>query len=315
MGFAYWVGSCWRLLRADSSEAVRFRRRVVATAAFAVLLGGLLAALGFAQVVVVLLASVAVLVVVVAVVLAAGRYRWRSLVPVARACLLTIGSSARVGLDGACSLSRRLVARVRLGVERAVAAWMRFAQTLAARWAVVPAASRWLSGRAEVRGRLAIGGLGRLRLLAARYRPVAATMQRRLVQQQREALRLNALGAQLRREGMYREAADQHRAALAIFREIGDQRAEALTLNNLALALSRSGEEEAAVELFEESAAILHALGDQQHEGQVIANLGLAYRRHGRSDQSADALKAALTKLNPGSTAYCKIEQELRRAS
>jgi tetratricopeptide (TPR) repeat protein len=138
-------------------------------------------------------------------------------------------------------------------------------------------------------------------------------MQRRLVRRQREALRLNALGAQLRREGVYREAADQHRAALAIFREIGDQRAEALTLNNLALALSRSGEEEAAVELFEESAAILHALGDQQHEGQVIANLGLAYRHHGRSDQSADALKAALTKLNPGSTAYFKIEQELRR--
>ncbi len=281
MGFADWVGSCWRLLRADSSEAVCFRRRVVATAAFAVLLGGFLAALGFAQVVVVLLASVAVLVVVLVAALAAGRYRWRSLVPVARACLLRIGSSARVALGGACSLGRRVVPRVRLGVERALAVWMRFAHRLAVPWVVVPAAIGWLLRRAELRGRLAIGGIGRVRLVAARYGPVAATMQRQLVQRQREALRLNALGAQLRREGVYREAVNPHRAALAIFRELGDQRAEALTLNNLALALSRSGEEEAAVELFEESAAILHALGDQQHEGQVIANLGLAYRRHG----------------------------------
>jgi tetratricopeptide (TPR) repeat protein len=129
----------------------------------------------------------------------------------------------------------------------------------------------------------------------------------------KEALRANAAGAQLRRDGAYAEAAEQHRVALAIFRELGDRRSEALTLNNLALALDRAGDQ-GALDLFEQSAAILGELGEAQQEGEVIANLALAFRRRGSDERSAEVLEIALGKLNPESQAYRKVEG-LRRAS
>ena len=133
------------------------------------------------------------------------------------------------------------------------------------------------------------------------------------VARDKEALRANAAGVQLRRDGAYAEAAEQHREALAIFRELGDRRSEALTLNNLALALDRAGDP-AALDLFEESATILGDLGEKQQEGEVIANLALAFRRRGSEERSAEVLELALEKLNPESQAYRKVE-ELRRAS
>jgi tetratricopeptide (TPR) repeat protein len=133
------------------------------------------------------------------------------------------------------------------------------------------------------------------------------------VARDKEALRANAAGAQLRRDGAYAQAAEQHRTALAIFQELGDRRSEALTLNNLALALDRAGDPE-ALDLFEESAAILGDLGEKQQEGEVIANLALAFRRRGSEERSAQVLELALEKLNPESQAYRKVEG-LRRAS
>jgi tetratricopeptide (TPR) repeat protein len=130
---------------------------------------------------------------------------------------------------------------------------------------------------------------------------------------QREALRLNAAGAQLRRAGAFAEAADQHRAALAVLDEAGDKHAAALTLNNLALALDRTGDD-AALDLFEQAATTLGSLGDEQGEGQVIANLAVALRRRGNSDRSAEVLELALQKLDEDSPAYRKVD-ELRRAS
>lgn len=130
---------------------------------------------------------------------------------------------------------------------------------------------------------------------------------------QREALEANAVGTKLRRDGAYLEAAEQHRVALAFFRELRDRRSEALTLNNLALALDRAGDPE-ALELFEEAATILGELGDEQREGEVIANLALAFRRRGQEEQSAEVLELALAKLDPDSQAYRKVEG-LRRAS
>ena len=131
----------------------------------------------------------------------------------------------------------------------------------------------------------------------------------------RQALELNQLGTQLRREGAHEQAAEQHRAALEIVRDLGDQRAEALTLNNLALALAHSGSEEAAVEHLEHAREVLHELGDEEHEGQVIANLGLVHRRQGHSEEAVTLLHEALDKLPPGSTAYRQVEEELVRAS
>jgi tetratricopeptide (TPR) repeat protein len=133
------------------------------------------------------------------------------------------------------------------------------------------------------------------------------------IDRQREALRLNATGARLRREGAYDDAAEQHRQALTLFHELGDPHSEALTLNNLALALDHAGDE-TALELFEQAATTLGDLGDEQHEGQVIANLALAFRRRGETEKSEDALDTALMKLRPESDAYRKV-QSLKRAS
>jgi tetratricopeptide (TPR) repeat protein len=130
---------------------------------------------------------------------------------------------------------------------------------------------------------------------------------------QREALRLNAAGARLRRAGAYDDAAEQHRQALTLFHDLGDEHSEALTLNNLALALDHAGDE-TALELFETAASTLSELGDEEHEGQVIANLALAFRRRGETEKSEDALDIALAKLRPESDAYRKV-QSLKRAS
>jgi tetratricopeptide (TPR) repeat protein len=131
----------------------------------------------------------------------------------------------------------------------------------------------------------------------------------------RRARRLNEVGAQLRREGEYERAAEQHRLALAIVRELDDPRTEALTLNNLALALVHTGSVSVAVEHFEQALVLLRELGDERHEGQVIANLGFVRRRQGRDDDARSLLTEALDKLPPESSAYRQVEEQLRRAS
>ena len=136
------------------------------------------------------------------------------------------------------------------------------------------------------------------------------------VDEHRQARRLNQLGAQLRRDGSHEQAAEQHRAALAIVHELGDRRVEALTLNNLALALVHTrGGVPAAVEHFEQALVLLRELGDEEHEGQVIANLAFVRRRQGRDEDADSLLNAALDKLPPESSAYRQVEEQLRRAS
>ncbi len=131
----------------------------------------------------------------------------------------------------------------------------------------------------------------------------------------RQARRLNERGAQLRREGDYEGAAEQHRQALRILHELDDRREEALTLNNLALALVHTGGVTIAVQHFEQALALLRQIGDETHEGQVIANLGVVRRRQGRDEDAASLFTAALDKLPPESSAYRRVEEELRRAS
>jgi tetratricopeptide (TPR) repeat protein len=176
--------------------------------------------------------------------------------------------------------------------------------------------------------RVQLGELGlrqRLRRYAGRCASVVASSKARASQtfrtepvaldRQGQALRLNELGAQLRREGEYEEAAEQHRAALAIVRELGDRQAEALTLNNLALALVHSGSVVVAVQHFEQALDVLRELGDAEHEGRVIANLAVVRRRQGRDEDAESLLHAALDKLPPESSAYRQVEEQLRRAS
>jgi tetratricopeptide (TPR) repeat protein len=182
--------------------------------------------------------------------------------------------------------------------------------------------------RASRDQRARLGELGirqRLRRFATRYAPVVGQLRARAsetfrteplaIDRHGEALRLNELGAQLRRERKYEEAAEQHRAALAIVRELGDRQAEALTLNNLALALVHSGGVAIAVQHFEQALVVLRELGDEEHEGRVIANLAVVRRRQGRDEDAESLLHAALDKLPPESSAYRQVEEQLRRAS
>jgi tetratricopeptide (TPR) repeat protein len=129
------------------------------------------------------------------------------------------------------------------------------------------------------------------------------------------ALRLNELGARLRRQGEHEQAAEQHRVALAIVRDLGDEQAEALTLNNLALALAQGGAEAEAVQYLEQALVVLRELGDEQHEARVIANLGIVHRRQGHIEEAVNLLHEALNRLPPASPAYRQIEEELQRAS
>ena len=90
---------------------------------------------------------------------------------------------------------------------------------------------------------------------------------------------------------------------------------EARRLNNLGIALAQVGAEEEAVEHLEQARVVLRELGDEEHEAQVIANLGLVHRRQGHSEEAVHLLHEALDKLPPESSAYRRVEEELRTAS
>jgi tetratricopeptide (TPR) repeat protein len=167
-------------------------------------------------------------------------------------------------------------------------------------------------------GRRALaGGARAIRCRAEGVRQKAGSRRkpRSLHDPHREATRLNARGTELRRKGDPVAAIAAHEAALELAREAGDPSTEAMTLNNLALALGHAGNEQAAVVHFDEAAVLLRELEDDHHEGQVLANLGLLHGRSGRREQAVFCLETALGKLEPGSRAYRRVEEQLRRAS
>jgi tetratricopeptide (TPR) repeat protein len=131
----------------------------------------------------------------------------------------------------------------------------------------------------------------------------------------RQASRLNARGTDLRRSGDPEGAIAAHTEALELVRKLGDRSGEAMTLNNLALALGHAGDDQGALDRFEEAAAILRELHDHHHEGQVVANLGFLHGRRGHREQALSCLETALLKLQPGSHAYRRVEEQLSRAS
>lgn len=259
----------------------RLRRRVFALAGMSLLLAGLLTALSLVVVVV----AVFALVLLTALILGAIRLVRRVQV---RPALEAAAATSRV------VRSRAPRPRVR---EHARAIGARARTTAVA----APGRTEALAGTA-FRG--SIRGMYRVGLLKLHS-----------VDPHRRAHELNQLGAQLRREGEPEQAAERHRAALAIVRDLGDQQAEALTLNNLGLALAHSGAEEAAVEHLEQAVDVLRELGDEEHEGQVIANLGIVYRRQGHGEEAMTLFQEALEKLPPASPAYRQVEEELERAS
>jgi len=266
----------------------QLRRRVLAFAGIWFLLAGMLAALGVTIVLLASLAVVLVLGVAVAALWLIRRYELGRAIRVARPSIERASEKVRPSIKQASG-------KVRPSIEHASRKLRSSLDELDARQRL---------------GRLANGATQQARhALEVRPRPPAAPDPRR------QARRLNEVGAQLRREGDYEGAAEQHRSALAIVRELDDPRTEALTLNNLALALVHTGSVSVAVEHFEQALVLLREVGDERHEGQVIANLGFVRRRQGRDEDARSLLTAALDKLPPESSAYRQVEEQLRRAS
>jgi tetratricopeptide (TPR) repeat protein len=286
----------WSTLRSDSDEGRILRRRVLATAALCVFFLTLMIAVGLVAVALTLVVVAAVVALLLAVGVALRRHPEH--LASARTAAVRAAGGAKTQASGAAAFVRRPETRY------AVARVAKDARAQASRVAAsIP--------RDETRQTIT-----RLTESAKAHASRAATNLRPADPEpdpHREATRLNAAGTQLRREGAYAEAADQHRRALAILQEVGDDHAAALTLNNLALVLDRTGDD-AALDMFEEAATTLGSLGDEQGEGQVIANLAVALRRRGNSDRSAEVLELALQKLDEDSPEYRKVE-ELRRAS
>jgi tetratricopeptide (TPR) repeat protein len=288
----------------------QLRRRVLAFAGIWFLFAGMLAALGFP---ILLLASLAALLiggVVVAGLWLVRRYELGRAIQLARPSIERASGKLRPSIERASGKVgpsiERASGNLRPSIERASGkvgpSIERASRKLRSSIDELDAPQRL--------GRLANGAAQQARqALEVRPRKPAAP------DPSRRARRLNELGAQLRREGEYERAAEQHRAALAIVRELDDPRTEALTLNNLALALVHTGSVSVAVEHFEQALGLLRELGDERHEGQVIANLGFVRRRQGRDEDARNLLTAALDKLPPESSAYRQVEEQLRRAS
>ncbi len=305
------IDTLWSLVRASSAEGRRTRRRLGVGAALAVLMSGLLTAVGLAFVVFAFAVLVLLAVGGTAVVralrqhwpsvksqgrrIAAALCRWSSIVLVKSRTLLTHIRGV------ASSMARRLRSR---GPRLAVTSGRQASR-----------ATRFVATRAQVTfTRVRESAVAWLREGVEHAQHMALSTRVSPFDPQREALRLNAAGSRQRRSGAYAEAVELHGRALAILGRVDARHAVALTQNNLALALSHLGDDSRAIALLEEAAATLRELGEEEHEGRIIANLGLVYRRGGPSRQSDHALQLALTKLRPTSKAYEAVEAELTGA-
>jgi tetratricopeptide (TPR) repeat protein len=296
------IDNLWSLVWANSLEGRRTRRRLGAGAALAVLMSGLLAAIGLGIVVVGFAALVLIVVGGAAAVRALRAYS-----PGVRSGRI---AAAVLWLSGIALTEARTALSHRPRLASSLLAWLRLQAPRLAK-DCADCASRARRRLATSVSATVMGMRERLEPLQ-RQRPSEGTQS---IDLHRAALRLNASGTRHRRNGAHARAVELHRRALDILRGLDDRRAIALTQNNLALALSHLGDDSSATALFEEAAATLRELGEEEHEGQIIANLGLAHRRHGRHEQSESVLKLALTKLTPDSRAYETIESEISRAS
>jgi hypothetical protein len=305
------IDTLWSLVRASSAEGRRTRRRLGVGAALAVLMSGLLTAVGLASVV--LAFAVFVLLAVGGTsVVRALRQQWPSVRSQSRRIAATLCRWSGSALVKA----RTELTHIR-GVGSSVARWLRLRGPRLAVFSARHAsrATRYVATRAQATfRRVRETAVAWLREVAEYARRVTLSTRARPVDPHREALRLNAAGTRQRRNGAYAEAVELHRRALEILGQVEAPHTVALTQNNLALALSHLGDDSRAIALFEEAAATLRELGEEEHEGRIIANLGLIHRRQGRSRQSDDVLQLALTKLRPASKAYEAVEAELTRA-
>ncbi len=274
--------SLWDLLRAHSGEAERARRRLGVGLALAVLLSGLLTAVGLAIVVL----GTSLLVVALVSAIAAARALSRNRRRLQQSALSFVTSLTRTSSRGGRRFGMLLRTRASSLLRTSVARASQLRTVV----------EGWIARSIETRR-------------------TRASLQVKQIDVQREALRLNSAGTRQRRSGAPAAAIELHTRALELLRGTHDLRAVALTQSNLALALSQIGDDRAATSLFEQAAGTVRELGDREHEGRIMANLALAHRRHGRLEQYEDSLRIALTKLRRDSTAYKRIEAELGRGT
>jgi len=322
------LDSVWQRARDESRDGEILRRRIAAIGALALGFTGFLVAIGLAVVVLGVLAAIVVAAGIVAFL--AAWPRLRAFARDGAAYLRSRGQDTRGRLAPLCRSAQRNARAALAGGRARGAAFARtaVASSSRARGRLAPLRrdAQRHARAAFARGRSRSAALART--AAASYsRATPAVVQRvdaaktHLVlpgtrrDPTREAINLNALGTQQRREGRYDAAVESHRQALELLRSIDDRRGVALTKSNLALALSHAGDDGWAIGLLEEAAATLRDLGDEECEARIMANLGAAHRRHGRPKEGADVLELALSKLSPASSAYEAIEAELKRAS
>jgi tetratricopeptide (TPR) repeat protein len=316
-----------RVVLERTREGARARRRVAALAGWALLTGAFLAAIGSAKVALAVIALLGAAVATVMLVSARRRRRRGERVAPAMSIpgltpkwplrsdaapvqpqrargprLVPNARSVRPYVDATRAGTKAGVIAVRLGAKRLLGELL---------W--LPTALRQTSS--AMRAALSqIEIPQRTRAASPKPPPAPAPAPATGGDDLRQALRLNALGADLRREGQPERAVECHRAALEIMEDLGDARGVALTQNNIALALERAGEEDEAVEHFEEAIAILRELDDGEREGQVIANLGVTLLRRGRREEGVELLTESLEKLEPDSRARLRVERQLLRA-
>lgn len=262
-----------------STRAVALRRRYGAGTAVLLFFFGLLAAVGFGQLVGILL----LLLIVAGTVLFLRERRRREWLwlQLARA---TSAAGVRLRSGAARAGSARLRARdVRLPTDRARRKLPR-----------LPAAAP-VDAEAPTAERTDVADI-----------PEPAAIQ------DGDALRCQAFGMRLRRRGHPDRAVPLHRSAQLMFAETGNRYGEALAANGLGLALVATGEAEAAQREFHRARTLLHELGDSQREGKVLINLGLARRRLGAGDEAGELLREAQARFAPGTYPYQLAERHLR---
>lgn len=281
----------------------RDRTRLAAGLGMALLLAGLLIAVGLGLVVAAL--------VVVALAFWAGRLARRAL----EARRVAIRFRTKRTLTAARTVGARAKPVAATGADRLGATTRTSVVRLGATTRTGVHRLRATTKTALVHGeRGSAAAAASLRSAADRARDAAASKVR-AHELKKEALRLNTAGSSFRKGGDPARAVEQHAQALELVRTVGDRLGEALTLNNLGLALGAAGDDEAAIQRFEEAHTIARELDAAQYDGLIAANLATAYRRRGQEAQATRFLEVALEKLPRDSGAYHRVEEQLTNAS
>jgi len=164
---------------------------------------------------------------------------------------------------------------------------------------------------------LTLGNLGSVYLQQGKWQEAIAAYEqslqtfRQLGDVHGVAVALMNLGSVYREQGQWQEAIAAYEQSLQTFRELGDVHGVAQTLTNLGTVYATQGQWQEAIAYYEQSLEISRQLGDVHGEGLTLANLGVLYKNRHQPDQAKTHWQEALTKLNPNSPDFQKVQQLL----